>query len=214
MQARPFRRPLSDLTRYDQVRTAPKLKPSLACTACVYLERLSRHHLKLLAENADYLHNKTLRLGTTCSGLDIASIVLEQTIKEINARFGVSIRVQHIFSCESDPKRLKWIKNAFGHKLSYLFDNVEVFGRGQARCLLSDQMVPLPEVDILVCGPSCKSLSKENIHCREYASCYEDGTGCSGITYKLGFLKACEVQDSFQSIILGRCTNQTYICIN
>lgn len=53
--------------------------------------------------------------------------------------------------------------------------------------------IAVPPVDILISGPSCKMVSGENSNFNGNGDCYEDASGCSGITYQHGFKAAIEV---------------------
>ena len=164
LKARPF---IIEASRLKQRVSAPSAVPkqSLKSTAMFFIRRLRYWERKQLGRTASLLSDTTLRLGTTCSGMDGAVTVLEQTIAAINQTCGTNIKLRHVFSCECDPTRQSYILQAFSHKMDHLFADVNVFKESHGECLRSKKLVPIPAIDILISGTSCKNVSQdEYIH--------------------------------------------------
>ena len=79
----------------------------------------------------------------------------------------------HVFSVESHEQKRKFIKDAHGTSNFHLFRDVQIFkDGGEAFCDVCEQAHEIPSaVDILVSGPSCKNLSKENQRRSDYVTC-------------------------------------------
>ena len=164
LKARPF---IIKASRLNQQRvSAPSAVPkqSLKSTAMFFIRRLRYWERKQLGRTASLLSDTTLRLGTTCSGMDGAVTVLEQTIAAINQTCGTNIKLRHVFSCECDPTRQSYILQAFSHTMDHLFADVNVFKESHGECLRSKKLVPIPAIDILISGTSCKNVSPDRIH--------------------------------------------------
>ena len=61
--------------------------------------------------------------------------------------------------------------------------------RGYCFTCECEHEVPV-EVDALIVGPSCTSISKENRERESYPGCYSSGDGSSGYTYSYGVVEA------------------------
>ena len=62
----------------------------LMSTAAWMIDRLTMSETESLKQFAYNWHNRTIRLGTTCSGTDICAVVLRKTLQCISERFGVT----------------------------------------------------------------------------------------------------------------------------
>ena len=71
-----------------------------------------------------------------------------------------------------------------------MFEDVNVFSLGVGLCAITGMVIKVPEVDVLISGPSCKNFSLMRASRKAFAQCYEDGEGCSGETYTAGFKDA------------------------
>ena len=61
------------------------------------LDLQSYHSLKALSQHLD---NKVVKVGTTCSGIESGSVVVENICKALSERFIVNICSQAEFACE------------------------------------------------------------------------------------------------------------------
>ena len=102
--------------------------------------------------------------GTICSGSEVMLLVLV-AISAAYRNEGVELTFKHSFSCESDPQKRKWIKSLFlelGVESGCIFKQAEHMGCTEAPCCKHNRNCPVPCVDLLVTGTSCKDFSKAN----------------------------------------------------
>lgn len=87
-----FVRKITRLARKDLVPVGvvdlPQMR--LKSTAAFFIQRLSVKDMDRLRETCSCLHNKLIRLGTTCSGTDVVINVFRETIACLNETFGAS----------------------------------------------------------------------------------------------------------------------------
>ena len=75
-------------------------KCDLKETAMHFINRLGEDDLQRLEATMKSLHNSTIRIGTSCSGTDIAVSVTKATIFSLAQHFNASCHgVQHVFLC-------------------------------------------------------------------------------------------------------------------
>lgn len=125
-----------------------------------------------------------------------------------------TVRVEQIFAVESDPEKRSYLMKEHP-QCQHLFDDVKVFADGEGFCHVCGQIHEVSPrnlpIDVFICGPSCKDLSRLNTARRDKVGCYEeedmnDSTlsgiieSTSGSTYKLGFRKV--LQDYCPSIAI------------
>ncbi|CAK9062399.1 unnamed protein product [Durusdinium trenchii] len=152
---------------------APSLQAlTLKSSAEYFVGRLSVRDRQLLRENLQSLHGKRLTFGSTCSGTDIIVPVMKQTISVLCKLFNVSIEVVHLFSVEFEKQKREFIMDAHGDSGFHLFHDVAVFrDGGESFCDVCQQSHAIPTAtDVLVSGPSCKNISKENRRRSDYLS--------------------------------------------
>ena len=182
------------LIRQDMLRakmvTQPK-EQTLRESARYFLE-LMPDDLKTSLGNAMRIANgKTIRIGTSCSGIDVCITVFRETISFLNQMFGTDVKVSHVFSCELNQTKRNLIMKQHPDML-HCFADVAVFRDGVGHCYVckkdhaTDKSVL--NIDIHMSGPSCKDVSTLNTNRADSANCYADPsvTGTSGSTYQLG----------------------------
>ena len=108
------------------------------------------------------------------------------------------MRVSHLFSVEIDDQKREFIKAAHSkpnQKPEFcLFGDVACFEQATAWCYTCNKMHSAAmDVDTYFVGPSCKNISYENANAAQYANCYMDHDGCSGVTYRLGVKQGIKV---------------------
>lgn len=113
-----------------------------------------------------------------CSGTDSPIAVLKTLAKALHGR----LVVEHTFSCENDTRKQKWIKQNFPD-LRLLFDDVKVLHIGRAYSIVTGEVEDVPQVDIVIAGFVCKSVSTQNADRDLYADCINDETGMTGETF-------------------------------
>lgn len=120
-----------------------------------------------------------LRVGTLCSGTDSPIVVMKNLEKTLG------LKVDHTFSCEFDTKKQQWITDNFPD-LKLLFKDVKEVGKsedGMALNVISGEREKVPEVDLVIAGFVCKSVSSENNDRHKYKSCIDKGIGSTGETF-------------------------------
>ncbi|CAE7438961.1 MDN1 [Symbiodinium sp. CCMP2592] len=163
---------------------------SLRDTARYFLQRLSEADRGKLSANVKGLNGCEIKLGSTCSGTDVCTNVFKHTLQFLAEQHQVSISVKHVLAVELDKGKRDFLMRA--HKPTFcLFETVDMFAKGKtAFCHTCRRVHEAPDVDVLVVGSSCKSISRMNNSRTDYQDCYQKGKGCSGSTYQNGVLQA------------------------
>ena len=110
-------------------------------------------------------------MGTACSGTDCAVLVYKAFAKALNQKLGCQLQVKHVFSCESDPAKLKFLSTMFTNTWDYsdvqhIFTNtVDMASTDEGETLydgLHETHVSLPLCGDLVVGFPCQDVSRLN----------------------------------------------------
>ena len=80
-----------------------------------------------------------------------------------------------------------FIKRAHCETVDHIFGDVAELVQGRGYCDIHGKQCSLPKCDILISGPACTSISGERTSAAEFANCYTDGSGASGLTYQSGY---------------------------
>lgn len=110
--------------------------------------------------------------------------------------------MDHIFSVElNEQKRALLMKE---HPKCHVFSDVQIFHTGSGHCYRCGTTHTVTStdfpIDVFICGPSCKDISRLNTSRQEKVGCYQESAGNSAAadcgsskTYKLGFLKVLDM---------------------
>lgn len=153
---------------------------SLRGIAEFYIDCMCHH--RILKENLQRSSGvEAFRVGTLCAGSDVVIFALQHTLSAMKHRFGVAPHLDHVFSVENHPTKLKWIQ--CHQQPSFLFSELKHFAQEPTPVTIHGQPVPIQnlKVDILICGFSCKTLSGENV--AKSGTCISTGTGSTGKTW-------------------------------
>lgn len=152
--------------------------PQLKDVAPWFISRLPSASRRLLeqAAAAAKRRRRPLRVATLCSGTDAPVPVFTHLSKTMG------IEIEHVFSCENDPRKQKWISESFP-AVKLLFSDVREVGAGQAVNVLTGEKVAVPPVDVVVAGFVCKSVSSENNNRVRFKHCIDEGSGSTGVTF-------------------------------
>ena len=114
----------------------------------------------------------TILWGTICSGGEGVAFVMK-ALGKLYADMGVKPRFVHRFSCEVKPSLQDFIlavKHEAGDTTTdgapegdmqfCLFERAEDMGKPFAKCVRHSKLCPVPRVDLLIFGTSCKDLSR------------------------------------------------------
>ncbi|CAK9049402.1 Malate dehydrogenase 2 [Durusdinium trenchii] len=190
------------------------VQPDLRHTCCYFMDACDAEFAERIVQSFSQLSGKCIRVGTACSGTDICVTVIRQTVETLNLHQDTTVRVEQIFAVESDPEKRSYLMKEHP-QCQHLFDDVKVFADGEGFCHVCGQIHEVSPrnlpIDVFICGPSCKDLSRLNTARRDKVGCYEeedmnDSTlsgiieSTSGSTYKLGFRKV--LQDYCPSIAI------------
>ena len=116
--------------------------------------------LPQIADVADHLGRRKLRVATMCSGTESPLLALGLVSRAIKRIYGKSFEVDHVFSCEIEPFKQAYIERNFQPPI--LFRDVCELGDGEATTAYGAK-VPVPKnVDVLVAGTSCVDYSNLN----------------------------------------------------
>ena len=90
--------------------------------------------------------------------------------------------VQHVFSVEKDEAKRSFLVAAHcprGEPVQFhVYSDVKCFVDGHAYCYACEREHPVKHtLDMLISGPSCKNVSKENANRKDFVECYSDGSG-------------------------------------
>ena len=165
---------------------------SLKASAAAFVERI--HGTRYWQDKVDIMQcvsGKTLRIGTACSGSDGPIPALRHLFHALqDDGKGIPVDLSHTFSVEVDATKRRWItENAHhtGDGPEYLIADVAEFGSDmQPTDVKSGKLVEDEdlEVDILIYGFSCKTVSTMYQNRGEVLNCLSTGQGTSGETYK------------------------------
>ena len=149
-----------------------------------------------------------LTWGYCCSGSEGVHYVLEacaQAMEEI----GLPVTFQHAFSCESNKAKRSWIADVlckgkvFNREMQdtfaslaevgCIFEDIKDMGSDMSKCSLHGKECPVPSVDCLFIGTSCKDLSRANssVDKSKLVLAQESSRGASAQTFR-GMLSYCE----------------------
>ncbi|PWN54267.1 hypothetical protein IE53DRAFT_258648 [Violaceomyces palustris] len=111
-------------------------------------------------ELAKTLADRPLRVATMCSGTESPLLALELMARAMKDKFGIRIKIEHVFSCEIEPFKQAYIERNFSPPI--LFRDVTELGGDQAHTAYG-ALVDVPgNVDLLVAGTSCVDYSHLN----------------------------------------------------
>ena len=126
---------------------------------------------------------------------------------------GLALKVQHVFSCEMDPRKRELLLKE--HRMLHLFEKCEDFRDGHGYCYVCKCDHPIDKehcaIYIFQAGPACTNLSRESSIRSKYAGCYSEAKGASGPTYLFGFRKAAR-NSWFLKLPSGRAIAHTCHC--
>ncbi|KAF8323124.1 hypothetical protein DL93DRAFT_2162312 [Clavulina sp. PMI_390] len=126
---------------------------------------------------AKQLNGRPLRVATMCSGTEAPLLALGQLARAIQEDHGVTLNIEHVFSCEIEPFKQGYIERNFRPPI--LFRDVCELGNDEATTAYGAK-VPVPgNVDLLVAGTSCVDYSTLNNEKQDI-----DANGESGRTFR------------------------------
>ena len=128
--------------------------------------------------------------GSICSGSEGLLPVVRAVEQAYSSHSKVQVQFTHLFSCEKHKGKQKWIQDIFdeldghdGHG-GCLFNSAEDMGKPFAQCAKHQKKCPVPDVDVLVVGTSCKDLSRANPNQNMAAMKEKSSPGGSGNTFQ------------------------------
>ena len=102
--------------------------------------------------------------------------------KEISRRLGRTVRFDHRWSCEYDPKKRQWIMDNFAPKK--LFGDITKLADGRCQDFVSGGLAEVDAVDIVIAGTSCKDASRLNPHHMSRLNVVERGAFSTAGTFQ------------------------------
>ncbi|CAK0804534.1 unnamed protein product, partial [Prorocentrum cordatum] len=119
-----------------------------------------------------------LTYGSACSGSDLAfhaiESVLDTFLESWVPRSAEACKVKHVFACEKDQKKQKFLQAQFP-QLECIFGDVSGLHSRTAKNMINDRRVPIPYVDLFAAGFSCKSRSNANNNSSSHKNCVQEG---------------------------------------
>lgn len=132
--------------------------------------------------------SRVITVGTACSGSELYMLSLTPLAERLTALTGCQLSFRHVWSCELKPRKRAWIRDNF--KPSHLFRDLWELAKGEAWDVAQGEdephrrLVPVPAVDILIAGFSCKDASRLNIHHTQRLDAVQKGVGTTGSTFE------------------------------
>ncbi|PPQ98930.1 hypothetical protein CVT24_003557 [Panaeolus cyanescens] len=134
-------------------------------------------HIPEIADVAQHISGRKLRVATMCSGTESPLLALELIQKSILEQHDVKLDIEHVFSCEIEPFKQAYIERNFHPPI--LFRDVCELGQAEAHTAYG-ALAPVPgDVDILIAGTSCVDYSNLNTQKQDI-----DAKGESGQTFR------------------------------
>ena len=142
--------------------------------------------LQQIRANLVRLHEETegrLRIATGCSGTDLIVRLLVVMTELWQEFFGLSFRVEHVWSCDRGTIQQKFISQHMQPKC--LFESMEeVASSPEAHDILSGKPQPVESCFGFATGIECDTLSMLNNSKRIGESVVEKGEGKTGTSAK------------------------------
>ncbi|EIW79421.1 hypothetical protein CONPUDRAFT_107802 [Coniophora puteana RWD-64-598 SS2] len=149
--------------------------PPMHDIPAIFSDLISR--IPEIKQVAERVEGRKLRVATMCSGTESPLLALDLICQNIREQFGISLEVDHVFSCEIEPFKQAYIERNFQPPL--LFRDVCELGDDEATTAYG-ALAPVPgDVDLLVAGTSCVDYSNLNNEKQDI-----DGNGESGRTFR------------------------------
>jgi len=111
------------------------------------------------SRDASRVHGK-LRVATMCSGTESPLLSLRKISDSLIRLYGITLDVDHVFSCEIEPFKQAYIERNFAPKL--LFRDIRELGSEKAATAYGAMRLVPGDVDMLVAGTSCVDYSNLN----------------------------------------------------
>ena len=128
-------------------------------------------------------HDKPLLVGTMFSGSDICHHVMRRLQQFWSAELNFAPPpFTFVFQCEIDASKRRFLAEQFPY-VPFLFADAATLEQAKAKDEKSNTYVPVPAVDILVAGFSCKSRAKTNNSRSAHKGCVRGGTSETGLTF-------------------------------
>lgn len=120
-----------------------------------------RQSIERLAPTRPLAVVRRLSWASACSGSEGAHYVFK-ALQDMYSKAGLDVQFTQAFACESNAEKRRWIHkvvaNGSGHRLC-IFKDITHLGAGVSDCATHDCPCPVPYVDMLVVGTSCKDVS-------------------------------------------------------
>jgi site-specific DNA-cytosine methylase len=132
--------------------------------------------------------HRVITIGTGCSGSELYLLSLQHLAAGLTALTGCDVSFQHVWACELSPRKRDWIRANF--KPEHLFRDLKEVATGEAWDVAAGEgeahrrLVPVPAVDILIAGFSCKDASALNVHRASRLDAVQTGAGTTGSTFQ------------------------------
>ena len=132
--------------------------------------------------------SRVINVGTACSGSELYMLSLPPLAERLTALTGCQVSFRHVWACELKPRKRAWIRDNF--KPDHLFRDLWELAKGEAVDVAKGEdeshrrLVPVPAVDILIAGFSCKDASRLNIHHKHRLDAVVKGVGTTGSTFE------------------------------
>ncbi|EPQ56257.1 hypothetical protein GLOTRDRAFT_115584 [Gloeophyllum trabeum ATCC 11539] len=134
-------------------------------------------HIPDIQKVAKRIQGRTLRVATMCSGTESPLLALEMICEAIQEQYRVTLKIEHVFSCEIEPFKQAYIERNFRPPI--LFRDVCELSEDYATTAYGATVEVPGDVDMLVAGTSCVDYSNLNTKKQDI-----DANGESGRTFR------------------------------
>ena len=96
------------------------------------------------------LKGEPLRVGTIFSGCDIIHVVMNVLSTFWAKMYNLKFTTEFLYMCEADAKKQEFLKRHI--QPARLFSEAGALGELTAHCVIANERVPIPHVDIVAAG--------------------------------------------------------------
>jgi len=98
----------------------------------------------------DSMKGEPLRVGTIFSGCDIIHVVMNVLSMFWGKMYNLKFTMEFLYMCEADAKKQEFLKRHF--QPARLFSEAGELGDLTAHCVIANERVPIPHVDLVDAG--------------------------------------------------------------
>ena len=126
----------------------------------------------------------TVSVGTACSGSDISILLLQWMSEHWAEHFGVKVRFQQRFACESNKEIQQFLERNFPECETIITDTMHlVFDWAPTSQGKTSPLIKVPSTDLFLAGFVCKARSKFNGQRQKNKGCVQKSEASTGQSF-------------------------------